>query len=514
MTEQAQVQFYDTMTSAKRGGGAYLRKNLLLSDDGGMYPSTDFVNKAFDSTPTNTISKGYFTINNFVFVEGTEGTAVYHNGTGSELDFVDYLLDSSDPIAVCETDDPDVVLVLLQNGKIYQITTSSVSTLIGQLTGTSVTGHMVYDGFYWFISFGTVLYRLDPDLTTITTVKSTTAESQSDIVNMQLFNDYIVFARELGTGIQFDFWSITDADIDLYQKRVIEKNCKHLGLGVLNGSLLFVKSIGNTSNRKESEGQVVVGKFDGEKFVTLNSIRAGNESVLISGTQQQAVGNGIMVIAIKENENDITDALFKNWILKIREAGEIEVIAEPGDITNGFSVETVGVEYSTVTLLMEMDDNTVEFYHTDDPGDAYAEYETFTTAQYITNFLNNTKNVHKLTSIGVAFEKAFEQTGATRGERLFIDYRTSERDDWTLLHEITTEKIKDYTADEYSVSLRQAEYDSDTTGQTIQSYVITKMPDGSELPRYNEIQFRFRSKKGFTVIQSWYNYEYIIRNTA
>jgi hypothetical protein len=40
------------------------------------------------------------------------------------------------------------------------------------------------------------------------------------------------------------------------------------------------------------------------------------------------------------------------------------------------------------------------------------------------------------------------------------------------------------------------------------------MPDGSNMPRYNEIQFRFRSKQGFSVLKAWYQYDYIIRNTT
>ena len=162
-------------------------------------------------------------------------------------------------------------------------------------------------------------------------------------------------------------------------------------------------------------------------------------------------------------------------------------------------------------MLLSKTDGNVYFYYNEDGQKLYANYPDYTTAEYSTNFMNNAKNVHKLISVGVSFEKVFEQMSG--GETLYIDYRTSERDSWTLLHEVNTLKIKDYTADEYSMDLRETEYASDTTGQTIQSYVIKKMPDGSELPRFNEIQFRFRTENGFSILNSWYNYEEIIRNT-
>lgn len=508
--EKALIQFYNTMTSRKRGPGAYLRKNILTSDEEGLYPSTDFIRKNYASAAVAT--NGYFTKNNYVIVTVGANNAVYKNTGGATLTFQANIPDTSSVIAVCETNDVNIILVLLSDGKLYSVN-GAVISLIFTLAGASANGYIVYDGFFWFISFGAKLYRLDPDLVTVTTAKNTTSTLQSDIVNVQIFNGYVVVVRELGKFVQFDFWSIAEADADLYQKRVVEENCRHLGLGVISGKLIFTKSVGNISNVKEGYGNIVVSIFDGEKFTKLNSIRAGGRGVTVSGKQPQSVGNGIMVIAIKENENALTDTLFKNWVLKIKEDGAIETLFEPGDVSDGFSVVAINVEYDTISMLVEESGGDVVFYETADVDANYDDYQDFNTSEYATNFLNNSLNVHKLTSFGVSFEKVFEQVTATTGERLFIDYRTSERDPWTLLHEVTSLTIKDYTADEYSMALREAEYASDSTGQTIQSYVITKMPDKSELPRFNEIQFRFRSKKGFSLLQAWYTYEYIIRNT-
>jgi len=497
------------MTSRKRGEGAYLRKNVLASDEEGFYPSMDFTQRLFGTAGSR--EKGYFVIKNYVFMKQAAVTNIYKRTSADALVYQMNMPSNSPLIAVCGTSDVDVVLVLLASGALYSYD-GSAATLIHTFSA-SASAFIVYNGFYWFISINKALFRLDPDMTTITTVKTATTENQSEIVNMQIFNDYVVVTRSLGRFIQFDFWSITEADIDLYQKRVIETNCRHLAVGVIEGTLIFVKSVGNDANKKEKKGDIVVTAFDGEKFVKLNSIRAGGTDVTISGTQPQSVGNGVMVVAVQENESDVTDALFKNWVLKIGAKGEIEVVFEPNDYTNGYVVEAINIEYSTISMLLEKTDGNSVYCDTRDSSSDYDEYEDFTTSQYITNLLNNSKNVHQMVGFGVSFEKVFGQLSADRGERLYIDYRASERDDWTLLHEVNTETIKDYTADEYNMALRTAEYNSDTTGQTIQSYVVTKMPDGSRLPRFNEIQFRFRSKKGFSLLQAWYNYEYIKRNT-
>lgn len=509
--EKALIPFYETMISNKRGPGAYLRKNILTSNDGGLYPSTDFLKKVYASSATAT--NAFFIKNKYVFVTVGGNTAVYRSTTSSTLSFLANLPDSSPVIAVSDTNDANTILVLLSNGIIYTIT-NSIITLRHTIAGNSATGFIVYDGLFWYISFNAKLYRLDPDLSTVIIAKNTTATQQFHIVNMQIFNGYVIVTRSLGNFIQFDFWSIAEADIDLYQKRVVEENCRHLGVGVIGGRLIFTKSVGNASNIKEKYGNIVVTAFDGEKFIELNSIRAGKRNVTISGTQPQSVGNGIMTIAIKENTNTLTGTLFENWLLKIKENGEIETLMQPSDVTNGFAINCVNIEYDTISVIIQESGGNRVFYEAIDGDEDYNEYQSFNHSVYATNFLNNSRNVHRLLSFGVSFEKVWDQITADTGERLFIDYRTSERDAWTLLHEVNSEKIKDYTADEYSMALREVEYASDSIGQTIQSYVITKMPDNTELPRFNEIQFRFRSKKGFSLLQAWYNYEVIIRNTA
>lgn len=92
----------------------------------------------------------------------------------------------------------------------------------------------------------------------------------------------------------------------------------------------------------------------------------------------------------------------------------------------------------------------------------------------------------------------------TETERLEIYYRTSDRVGWTLLGEITAEKVVS------NVNKR-----IDQTGVIPvpeQRYQFTKMPDGSSLPEFNEIQFKFKSFNGFSIIGAWFEYSYITRN--
>ena len=296
--KQQEIAFYKTMTSRKRGEGAYLRKNILTTNEEGLYPAIDFKNKRFGTN--NSVDSGYFIKNNYVFVEDGANVAVYQKTTSNSLVFVVNMPTNSAIKSIVGTNKTNMELVLTQDGKLYSVTHSTI-TLIKDFAVSGTGSQMVYNGFYWFISINAELYRLDPDLTTVTLVKTTTAETQTEIVNMQIFNGYVVITRKLGWNVQFDFWDIATASVDLYQKRVTEDNCVHLAMGDVGGRLLFIKSVGNSSNIKEKEGDIVVTAFDGEKFVKLNSIRAFDESVGTSGSQSQSIGNGAILVSIAGN---------------------------------------------------------------------------------------------------------------------------------------------------------------------------------------------------------------------
>lgn len=90
--------------------------------------------------------------------------------------------------------------------------------------------------------------------------------------------------------------------------------------------------------------------------------------------------------------------------------------------------------------------------------------------------------------------------------QLEIYYRVSERDVFTLLGTITATKIVD------NVNMRV-----DASNQLQleeQRYQFTKFDAlNAELPEFNEIQFKFKLFRGFSIIGAWLEYSYITRNT-
>ena len=92
----------------------------------------------------------------------------------------------------------------------------------------------------------------------------------------------------------------------------------------------------------------------------------------------------------------------------------------------------------------------------------------------------------------------------TETETLQIYYRVSEREDWTLLGEITAEKV--------IANVNKRINQVGVIPVPEQRYQFTKLPDGKSLPEFNEIQFKFKSLHGFSVIGAWFEYSYITRN--
>lgn len=92
--------------------------------------------------------------------------------------------------------------------------------------------------------------------------------------------------------------------------------------------------------------------------------------------------------------------------------------------------------------------------------------------------------------------------------QLDIYYRISERDDFTFLGSITPDLVR------ANVNARR-DYPENTESEGVpeQIYQFTKLSDGSPLPEFNEIQFKFVSRRGFSVMAAWFSYSYLTRNT-
>lgn len=90
--------------------------------------------------------------------------------------------------------------------------------------------------------------------------------------------------------------------------------------------------------------------------------------------------------------------------------------------------------------------------------------------------------------------------------RLEIYYRVSERDAFTLLGTVTSTKIIENVNTRVEASAQQPLEE--------QRYQFTKFDAlNAALPEFNEIQFKFKLFRGFSIIGAWLEYSYISRNT-
>lgn len=486
--EYREILFSKTMALDKRNpNAAYLIKNVN-SGQQGFYPANEFVN---DITLAVGETIVYADANIIISNTGTD-TKIY-NGSGSLKD------------TIVGSEANDVVLgndhyhLIADDKTIYKVSaTTSWSGNYYLNIGTTATecDIAVFDGLHYFYLDDTYIYKQLKSVAHTTAFDGLSGTPEFvDFIGEQMY-----WSNRVGLNCNIYFWSKEDPSIA--DKSILEKNMRPLGLGTVDGTVVLVKGIGDRTNSKEKKGRIVVSNYDGENFVEINSIKAGDEQIAVGG--KIGIGNGIMTIPIVGNDDSHNTTLYHDWLLKIYSDGRIQTL----DYNDTVSIDGSFVDYDTVFYWIEN-----ALYSNADDSDNYDDYDDYRKSEYITNLLHNSSNTHEFAAIGVSFEKLFEQLATNVGERLYIDFRASERDEWTLLHEVNVEKVKNYVADKYTQSLINAEYNSDVLGMSRQAYVITKMPDGSELPRFNEFQFRLRSWQGFSVIKMWYYYNYLIRNT-
>ena len=494
------------MTIDKRNADfAYLRKNLYKAQTKGLYPAVSFERENPDDLTTS---------DDIMDVLGSEESTFdikVITVNGGNTNFNDLGSNSSSNTSLtgieyeCGTFGDDGVKICCDNDQLYKVQHANSNTT-SQWTFTDAAPQIAgFDGlYYWYISSGEIYRQLGSGTPTIAFNNVGITPRFVDFYNDQM----VIFAEEAG-NIVILFWDKSDAD--LFDKRIIVKNARLIAGGVVNGRLMLVKGIGNSSNIKENEGEIVVCGYDGEKFARLNSIKAGQKDTAYTGINSVGIGSEVMVFAVTDNDGDHNTELYNNHIYKIYEDGAIEVLVLPDEATYG-EARVVRVFYNFILFATN---GTVSeephIYINENTDDDYGDYENFNESVYITNFLNNPYNLHRLEAVEVAFEKLFEQTTADpTGEQLDIYYRVSERDSFTLLGEVTVQKVKENVNANRDQS---TEYASDVLGLPEQRYQIDKMPDESALPEYNEIQFKFVSKRGFSVIGAWYKYSYLSRNT-
>ena len=510
-----QIQFYDSMTENKRADSfAYLRRNILSTSSFGLYPARDFL----EVTPTLSYDDDIIDIlgtndEQKIIVERSGGYDFYEVGrSGTQntsyggSDIIATALGNQEANPLFFVDEVD--------DKVFSVNFSNSSTPeVATFPSTAGVGIGGFDGlYYWWV--GEKIWRQLGD-DTPELMMSITGFRSSEIKFLAFYNSQMVLYTQQGDDTVVYFWDKKSSTFVL--SRITYPKANVIGGAVIDGLPLLVKSSGVAGNQKEKIGEMSVLGYNGTDFIKLNSIRTGQTLLQVApgglnGASCRA-NEEYMVLSVDDNDNtDANEDLYQNYIYKIWKDGRIEVLTLPvensvarnyANVVNIFSDKLV---YS----VMAIDTVPSKVYVQQDYYEDYDEYRDFTESTYITNFIANPYNYHKLSAVSVTFEKLFKGGGVDPAvpEQLDLYCRVSEREDWTLLGEITAQKVID------NVNLRLDPTTNDTTVPVReQRYQITKLPDGTSLPEFNEIQFKFHSKNGFSVIGAWFEYDYITRNT-
>jgi len=309
------------MTADKRNPDfAYLRHNLFASKEAGLYPSVDFVEEQPNDTPLTTAMEIYDIVgteedgfDTKVFVENSGDIDVYNLGSNT----LKVTLAGRDYECGCFGDDG--IHFIADNDHVYRPNhLADTISDIGTLPSGSTPEISVFDGLhYWYLSRDEIYKQLADDAPTI---------AFNDIGMIPRFaapfNNELVIFCQTGNSIYVFFWD--KSDTDLFTKRIVINNAKLIAGGVVDGKLMLVKSIGNSSNEKERDGEIVVSRYNGEAFVSLNSIKAAQDDVRYEHVRGVGVGNEVMLVSLSDNTGSHNTTLYKNFVLKIRNDGSIE----------------------------------------------------------------------------------------------------------------------------------------------------------------------------------------------
>lgn len=295
-----------------------------------------------------------------------------------------------------------------------------------------------------------------------------------------------------------------------FTQRVVVQNSTFLASGVVDGKLLLCHGVGNAHNLAESAGVIRVSQFDGSQFTKLNEISTNSRTVVRSNLIPKGswdTGNSVIIFAVKDNEVSGTRSdINKNYIYKVYSNGRIVVQTLP-TVDGSTSYATTARVFYDFSAYALNGTSGGSVYTNESTNTGFNDYGSdFNETTYITNFLEDPNGYYRLDNVSISFEKLFRNgaTSSATDEELLIYYRVSDRVDWTLMATINAQTVID--------NVNKRLESPATVPINEQRYQITKMPDGSALPEFNEIQFKFVSKRGFSVIGAWYDMSYISRN--
>lgn len=509
--QRKELKFHKSMTADKRNENfAYFAKGLADVSADGLYPSRDYTE--FTTMPS--IASGVIT-GIWGMADVSDQTKPYnylrwlHDKGSHTYDWYKFgaTTPESSPTAKTITGIVDAGNVTYYTDGSDIRTTSSLTSLASYSGATGGTAGG-YDGLYaWFVEQDGDIWRWLPrDTPGTSPVEKIFSEAPFEgIVKVDFYKDQMVIFDNNSNSTTFNgnnYVYLWDKQNSSFLNKRLPIKGYILAGGVINEELYVVYSLANTGNPKEEVGEIVVAQYSGEKFVEINRIKAGGRFVnrFINTGYEYMSGNAcsindnFLIFSVISN-NNTKDEIYRNYIYKVSKGGYITVEAGPVNEASLGAVPQFIKTLRTFNIYIYAN----KIYTNEETDETNTEYTNYTKTTYITNFLCNPYNEHTLTALSLSFEKLFNV------EELDIYYRTSDKESFVLLANITRQKVKD------NVNKR---IDQSTTVPTpSQRYQITKMPDGTALPEFNEIQFKFVSKKGFSIIGSWFDYDYITRNT-
>ena len=499
---------------------AYLIKNVFESDTEGLYPGKDFERvspgeAAGVETIIDVIGSSQSPFDIKVISETSSGNTRFHD-LGSDSTSNTTL----SAITVEATAfGSDGVYIFCDNDKVYRVnhTNSNTTEIATDANNVSpVVG--AFDGlYYWWV--GNKIGRQLPGSSTIDLAFTSTGLTGNSAPRfVSFYGDEMVIFAQSGGDVLVLFWD--KSSTTFYSKRIVVKNSLLVAGGVVDGALMLVRSVGNSTNIKEMEGQMVISRFDGQKFVRVNSIKAGRgDTTHAGGTRVRntscRAGSEVLLFSVDDNDRESKNPdLYRNYVYKLRKDGSIEVMAlpTPNNTIDYARIVNLFQEFNlfVVNGTGSGEGQFAHIYTNENDNRNYDDYDGYTTTEYITNFYGSAGTLHRLDAFTVAFERLFrnEDDPSIGDEELDVYYRTSDRVDWTLMGNVTAEKVIE------NVNLRLDPAVAGAIPLMEQRYQFTKGVDNAALPEFNEIQFKFVPKKGFSIISAWFNYSYITRNTV
>lgn len=515
MAERQDIQFNTSMSIDKRNQNfAYLRKSVFNSGTQGLYPSKDFYKIADIDNDFPLI--GFARVDSYHSSVTPKAIAIYadystiyyklniHNATtGALIHSVDIPYPITAYVVVGE------YLYVSLSGDIYRInlTSGAISSLIGITATTS--RYAIFDGLYiWWISNDKIHKQLPGTTAPIEAfVDAGLSRSNTGVA----WNDYLVLPTyNLNGELLFYFWNKSDPD--LYEKRIVMPKASLLAIEVVNSFLTIVIKEMSSENPKEGVGTIRVMRFDGSRFVELNSILLGAKDGFYPTETRKNSDATVDYFLFTIKDNDSTDShadLAKNYIYKVFYDGRIEVLANPEDYGVTGIVNSVIIGDDFISFGEVLATTTNKLFTNINTNTSFKDYEGYSNTEYITNFYCNPDNNHTLNSFSFTFEKLFrnEDNEYVGDEEVSIYYRTSDRLPWTLLKTVRAEDVIN------DVDQRRENKDIEIPVYH-QRYQITKNSDSVGIVEFNEIQFKFNTKNGMSILGAYFLYDYITRNTV